>query len=187
MPRLAKQFKPLNLAIAAILLLLAAGGFLWRSQQMSSGIPDAPRPAGQTSGIYDYARLLSGNETRLNQVLKKHDEAYEIETVVVTAAEIPAGMTSMALAEQLLVNWNIGKARNGRGILILAVSDVREVHLSVTATLASAFPEYLLREIQQWPWQAYFQKKNLSDGLYRVLAHIEAEYRKIDRPERDQK
>ena len=185
MTRLAEQFKPLNLAIAAVLLILAAGGFLWRSQQMSSGIPDAPRPTGQTSGIYDYARLLSGNETRLNQVLKKHNETYEIETVVVTAAEIPAGMTSVALAEQLLINWNIGKTHNGRGILILVVSDVREVHLSATATLASEFPEHLLHEIQKWPWQAYFQKKNLSDGLYRVLAHIEAEYRKIDRPKSD--
>ena len=46
MPRLAKQFKPLNLALAATLLAMAAGGFLWRNCQMSPRQLTVQRPAG---------------------------------------------------------------------------------------------------------------------------------------------
>ena len=179
MTRLAKQFKPLNLAVAALLLLLAAGGFLWRSHQISSSTVASTRPTDQTTLVFDYARLLTESEADLNQTLRIQKQAYEIEIAVVTVEEIPDGMTLEALAGQLLGDWDIGRQQNGKGILILAASNARKVQLSVTAGLINAFPDSFLRQIQKWPWQTYFHQKELSKGINRLLSEIEARAEKI--------
>ena len=93
MTRLAKQFKPLNLTAAVLLLLMAAGGFLWRSQQISNDILGETRPSDPTTLVFDYARLLSENEPSLNRALKSLNEAHELETIIVTVENIPDELT----------------------------------------------------------------------------------------------
>ena len=187
MARLAKQFKPLNLTVAALLLLMAAGGFLWRNQQISTGILEKTRPADQTTLVFDYARLLRENEADLSRRLERIGKTYDVETVVVTVEDLPDQLTLDALAGQLMETWDIGRTRNGHGILILAASNARKVRLSVTAELVYAFPDSFLNQIQDWPWQTYFQKRELYTGIIRVLGDIESRARQVDNLGRSQK
>ena len=125
MTRPAGQFKPKNLTVAALLFILAAGGFLWRSHQISAGQPSPARPPDKTGFVFDYARLLSDAEVDLNRTCKSLEETYAIETIVVTTEGIPDEFSMAELARRLIENWQIGGSLNGRGILILAASGDR--------------------------------------------------------------
>ena len=181
MARLAGQFKPLNLCIAAVLLLLAAGGFLWRSHQMDVLRLATDRPADKTTSVFDYARLLSDKELDLNRVLKKLRDIYGIETVVVTVEDIPDEVTASELARRLIENWQIGRARNGRGILILAATNARQLQLSVTAGLDRFFSDEFRRHIQDWPWHEYFNSNQISSGITGAVKQIEKRARLIEK------
>jgi uncharacterized membrane protein YgcG len=182
MPRLAERFKPLNLILTILLLVVATGGFFWRSHQINARKPSSSRPDKQSTHIFDYARLLSNAEPDLNRAIVHLKDTCDIEPIVVTVTTVPDELTLPELARRLIEDWQIGANLNGRGILILAASDVRQVHLAVGSGLFDTFTDSFRRQIQEWPWQTYFEDGSVPDGLRRALAQIETRARQVKGP-----
>jgi uncharacterized membrane protein YgcG len=182
MPRLAERFRPLNLVLAMLLLVVTAGGFFWRSHQINARKPASSRPDEQSTYIFDYARLLSNAEPELNRAIVHLKDTYDIEPIVVTVTTIPDELTLPELARRLIEDWQIGANPDGRGILILAASDVRRVHLAVGPGLFETFTDSFRRQIQDWPWQNYFEDGSVPGGLRRALAQIETRARQVRGP-----
>lgn len=183
MSRLAKQFRPLNLIIAILLLLVATGGFLWRKHQIDARKPASVRPEDPSTHVFDYGRLLSAAEPDLNRTMAHVKDTYGIETIVVTVATVPDELTLPELARRLSDNWQIGGALDGRGILILAAAEARRVYLDIGSGLSDRFTDAFRRQIQDWPWQTYFEEGSVADGIRRALAQVEAGARQVTPPE----
>jgi uncharacterized membrane protein YgcG len=182
MPRLAERFRPLNLIIAILLLLVATGGFLWRTHQINARKPAPDRPADPSIHVFDYGRLLSDADADLNRTIEKVKDKYGIETIVVTVAAIPDELTLPDLARRLNDNWQIGEGLNGRGILILAAADARQVHLEIGSGLSGRFADAFRHQIEEWPWQTYFKEGSVAEGIRRVLAQVEISARQVEAP-----
>jgi uncharacterized membrane protein YgcG len=182
MSRLAKPFRPLNLIITILLLLVATGGFLWRSHQIDARKPAAARPEGPSTHIFDYGRLLMDAEPDLNRAMAHVKDTYGIETIVVTVATVPDELTLPELARRLSDNWQVGATLDGRGVLILAASDARQVHLEIGPGLSDRFTDAFRRRIQAWPWQTYFNDGSVADGIKHALEQIETSARQAEDP-----
>lgn len=173
MRRLAGQFKPLNLTIAAVLLLMAAGGFLWRSNQMSAVKLAAERPPGPTAFVYDYAKILTTPPTELNLSLQRLQQTQNIETIIVTFGKKPDGMPLAQLARKLIDNWQIGETYQERGLLLLIAAEGRKMQIGVRAGLTEIFTDTFCRHIQDWRWRPILDAGETYAALLKVVAEIE--------------
>ena len=173
MGRLAGQFKPLNLTLAAALLVMAASGFLWRSNQMSSSKLTVQRPEGPTAFVHDYGGIITTLPTGLNQTLQNLIQTHDIEIVIVTIGNTPDEMTLEQLALKLIDSWQIGAFSSDRGLLLLVAADSRKLNIGVSAGLKGIFTDTFCRHIQNWQWQSLFDTGKIDAALSKVVAEIE--------------
>ena len=173
MGRLAGQFKPLNLIIVVLLLVVAVGGFIWRGRQINPARLDEERPDGQFQFVYDYARVFEKPPTDLNRFLEYIRSNHAIETVVVTYSKSPDDMTLPALARDLIEKWQIGQSLNGGGILLLVAVSDRNLHIGVSDGLKEIFTEQFRRHMQNWHWRTLVSAENIEPALSAVAAEID--------------
>ena len=172
MPRLAKQFKPLNMGAAALMLMVAAGGLLWRNCQMPPRQLTAQRPPGSEAFVFDYAGILAHPVRKLDPSLEDLRENHSIETVIVTFTKQPEELSLERLARKLMEDWQIGGSLEGRGILLLVAAQSRRIQVSVGSGLKQIYTDDFCRRIQNWQWPALFEEGRMVEALAGVVAEI---------------
>ena len=171
--RLAEQFMPINLALALALLLTAAGGFLWRTCQLTSPPPAARPPAGPGSLVLDYAGILTPARAALDRKLASLQNGHAIEAVIVTLRRPPDEAGAGELVKKLLADWQIGRSQGGRGILMLVSEGDRKIRLAATPELTDVYTDRFFRQIRNWPWQRFFSEGEVAAGVVRAVSEIE--------------
>lgn len=90
--------------------------------------------------FFDYAKLVFNHELIIQEMLMHYYESANIELVIVTVEDLQGLKLNIYTAE-LFREWEIGKAKNGRGILILLALKQKKVRMEVSYALEEVFTD----------------------------------------------
>ena len=168
--------------IALALMLLGLGATLWKAT--SSQTKDAAaagslaafslqqRPQADRH-LFDYAGVLAhyaeGAQAYLGNLSKRH----RIEAVIVSLPHLPDGHSISTLAADLLNNWQIGAAQDGRGLLLLLVDDTHQVKLEVAYALEDVFTDSFAGFVEDVELGPYYRRGDVGTGLIAVMELLE--------------
>lgn len=121
------------------------------------------RPSHKES-VFDYAYLLKYTEENKEEALKFFKEKYGIEMLMVT---IPAleGRKILDVATRMFTNWDIGRANNGKGILLLLSNKEKLIKVEVGYGAEGVFTDLFCGYIERKQLKPYFENNQVDEGL----------------------
>ncbi|MCJ7827644.1 TPM domain-containing protein [Patescibacteria group bacterium] len=140
---------------------------------------DFPEPKGY---VNDFAGLMSGVEVgQLESRLVEIESVSGVEIAVVTVENLQE-TTIEEFAVLLFEDWEIGKAKQDNGLLILVAQDEREMRLEVGYGLEPVITDGRAgRIIREWMTPA-FKEEQYYQGIDAAVGQVE-EYLEIGEPE----
>lgn len=123
--------------------------------------------------LFDYTGDLDHYEENIGRFLRRMLQRVQIEAVIVTLPELPAGTYLEEVAVKLVDRWRIGGDNDGRGLLLLLVEDDKQVKLEVTYELEDVFTDAFTADIQDLQLRPYYLTGDIGTGLAAVMEEIE--------------
>ncbi len=123
--------------------------------------------------IIDYADIMNDVWESTERNLAAIKNRYHIEILIVTLPSLKNHYTVNEAAAQLFTNWEIGKAHDGRGILLLFVDDEKKVKLEVSYDLEDVFTDAFTGHIQDVQLQPRYVAGQLEIGFIAVMEALE--------------
>jgi hypothetical protein len=131
------------------------------------------RPANHTAIVDDVGLLNDVRESTVHY-LETIKDRYGIEILIVALPSLENHYTINEAAAELFTNWEIGKANNGRGILLLFVDDKKKVKLEVSYDLEDVFTDAFTGHIQDVQLQPRYTAGQLEIGMIAVMEALES-------------
>ena len=131
------------------------------------------RPAGDRV-VFDYVGLMHDVEESTTDYLDYIRSEYQIEILMAALPTVGQQFTVTEAAVAMFSNWRIGKAYQGRGILLLLVDDVKQVKLEVGYELEDVFTDAFTGYIEDMQLQPRYTAGELEIGLIAVMEELEA-------------
>ena len=123
--------------------------------------------------LFDYTGDLDHYEENIGRFLRRMRQRFQIEAVIVTLTELPAGTYLEEVAVKLVDRWRIGGDNEGRGLLLLLVENEKQVKLEVTYELEDVFTDAFTADIQDLQLRPYYLTDDIGTGLAAVMEEIE--------------
>jgi len=123
--------------------------------------------------LFDYTGDLHHYEENIGRFLRRMSQRVQIEAVIVTLPQLPAGTYLEEVAVKLVDRWRIGGDKDGRGLLLLLVEDDKQVKLEVTYELEDVFTDAFTADIQDLQLRPYYLTGDIGTGLAAVMEEIE--------------
>lgn len=147
------------------LLVLA----LWALPALSQSPSERVYPAPESDTLSDFARVLTPEEEeRINRLLIEARDATGVQMVVVTMQDLAlysgAGMRLDAYAKALFNAWGVGDAERNDGILMLVLTDAREVRIALGAGYDAVYDGRAARVLTTSVLPA-FREGRLAEGI----------------------
>lgn len=167
-------------------LMFVLGAFLLvtgcsRNEQHS--LPEfslSKRPVSEEL-LFDYAGTFKNIEESTRRSLDALSTLYGIEACIVTLTESPGKKPIQHLAVEILNNWHIGRAYNGKGILFVFIESNKQVKFEVGYELEDVFTDAFSGYIEDLQLKPNYRKGNLEVGIIAVFEEVEkrAEIKKL--------
>ena len=123
--------------------------------------------------IFDYAGLLDDVQESTKRILATIKDRYGVEILIVTLPSLENRYTINQAAADLFTCWGIGKADDGRGMLLLFVDDEKKVKLEVSYDLEDVFTDAFTGHIQDIQLQPRYAAGQLDIGFIAVMEALE--------------
>lgn len=123
--------------------------------------------------LFDYAGILSHYREGSQQFLDRMAKRFGIEALIVSVPDLGHMDSIDTLADDLLNGWQIGRAHQGRGLLLLLSQQEKEVRLEVSYELEDVFTDAFTGYIADQQLKPYFLRNDLGTGLIAVMEKIE--------------
>jgi tetratricopeptide (TPR) repeat protein len=130
------------------------------------------RPAS-AGAMVDHVGLLADVRESTARTLATIKNRYGIEILIVALPSLKNRYTVNEAAAELFTNWEIGKANEGRGILLLFVDDEKKVKLEVSYDLEDVFTDAFTGHIQDVQLQPRYAADQLEIGFIAVMEALE--------------
>jgi len=129
------------------------------------------KPKLETS-VYDYAKMMSGNEAKLlEQKLISYNDTTSTQIVVITVNSL-SGNDVAIYATELAHKWGIGQAGKDNGILILASKEDRKMTIRTGYGVEHLLTDALSRRIIENIMKPEFKQGNFYAGLDKATSVI---------------
>ena len=170
---------------SVLLLCLAVAGvslFAWR--EVGEGARGGGEPArlepfalderpGEDLHLYDYAQALTHYEEGAHVYLRGIAARFHIEALIVTVPSLPDGYNLSTLANDLFNRWHVGRAYEGRGLLLLLIDDAKLVRLEVAYALEDVFTDSVVGYVEDLQLGPNYRAGDPGLGLIAVLELLE--------------
>ena len=127
----------------------------------------------QDSPIVDHVGLLDSLRESTERHLDTIKTHYGIEILIVALPSLKNQYTINEAAAELFTNWEIGKATEGRGIVLLFVDDEKKVKLEVSYDLEDVFTDAFTGHVQDVQLQPRYAAGQLEIGFIAVMEALE--------------
>ena len=124
--------------------------------------------------IFDYTGRMTDVRESTRRYLETIKTRYGIEILIVALPSLENRYTVNDAAVELFTHWEIGKACDGRGILLLFVEDEKRVKLEVSYDLEDVFTDAFTGHIQDVQLQPRYTAGQLNVGFIAVLEALES-------------
>lgn len=163
-----------------IFLLIVISGCRGGSEPSLPPFTLSSRPA-QDALLFDYAGTFTNIEESTRRYMDDLRRLYNIEACIVTLSESPANTPLPQLAAEILNNWQIGRAHNGRGLLFVFVESNKQVKFEVAYELEDVFTDAFTGYVEDLQLRPNYRSGNLEIGIIAVFEEIEkrAELRQL--------
>jgi|ETN07SMinimDraft_1059922.scaffolds.fasta_scaffold79989_1 uncharacterized protein len=132
----------------------------------------APSFPELTGRVVDRASLLPRDvETRLEAILKKHEDMSSNQVVVVTIHSLE-GRTIEEYGYQLGRHWGIGQADKDNGVLLIIAKNDRKMRIEVGYGLEGSLTDAIASNIIQAVIRPEFKKGRFSQGIQNGVESI---------------
>lgn len=143
--------------------------------QAKTALPDGffdgrPRAGGP---VYDHAGILTDARDYSNDYVVRIRDRYAIEALIVTLPGLGDRHTIEMLATELFERWRIGGRFDGRGILLLFITESKQVKLEVSTALEDVFTDVFCGYIEDLQLRPHFFAGQLGTALLAVMEEIE--------------
>ncbi|WP_419661080.1 putative protein DUF477 [Desulfosarcina variabilis str. Montpellier] len=130
------------------------------------------RPSNDRA-IIDKVGLLDDVRESTEHYLEIIKDRYGIEILIVVWPSLENQYTINQAAVELFTNWGIGKATDGRGLLLLLVDDEKAVKLEVSYDIEDVFTDAFTGHVQDVQLQPRYMAGQLEIGLIAVMEDLE--------------
>ena len=124
--------------------------------------------------IFDYVGIMADVEESARRYLETIKTRYGIEILIVALPSLENRYTVNDAAAEMFTRWEIGKACDGRGILLLFVDDEKRVKLEVSYDLEDVFTDAFTGHIQDVQLQPRYTAGQLAVGFIAVMEALES-------------
>jgi tetratricopeptide (TPR) repeat protein len=158
--------------IGAMCVVVAWVGACRRLDHQRDGFSVNERPTEKRL-VYDYAGILNEGREYAESHLKRIQQAYAIEAVIISIPSLGDGYTIEQTALDIMTNWRIGSNHGGRGIILLLAEKERSVKMEVSYELEDIFTDLFCGYIEDLQLQPYFASGQVGIGLVAVMEELE--------------
>lgn len=123
--------------------------------------------------LYDYAKILTHYEEGAHQYLRRIADRFHIEALIVSLSDLQLHGSIEELAVDITNGWGVGKDYEGRGLLLLLISEQSQVKLEVGYELEDVFTDAFTGYIEDLQLKPYFLRGDIGTGLIAVMEEIE--------------
>ena len=140
---------------------------LWLFAADLAAIPKLTAPVMDTAGM-----MQPQAREQLNQHLLQYSREKGSQIVVLTVPAI-APETTFEYSARVMQEWQLGRAEQSDGVLLLLVRDERKSFLAVGRGLEGAIPDVYAKRILDDVLRPYLQKGQTDAGIYAAVSQIE--------------
>ena len=140
---------------------------LWLFAADLAAIPKLTAPVMDTAGM-----MQPQAREQLNQHLLQYSREKGSQIVVLTVPAI-APETTFEYSARVMQEWQLGRAEQNDGILLLLVRDERKSFLAVGRGLEGAIPDVYARRIVDEVMAPHLRAGNTDDGINAAVGQVE--------------
>ena len=140
---------------------------LWLFAADLAAIPKLTAPVMDTAGM-----MQPQAREQLNQHLLQYSREKGSQIVVLTVPAI-APETTFEYSARVMQEWQLGRAEQNDGILLLLVRDERKSFLAVGRGLEGAIPDVYARRILDEVMAPHLRAGNTDDGINAAVGQVE--------------
>ncbi len=140
---------------------------LWLFAADLAAIPKLTAPVMDTAGM-----MQPQAREQLNQHLLQYSREKGSQIVVLTVPAI-APETTFEYSARVMQEWQLGRAEQNDGILLLLVRDERKSFLAVGRGLEGAIPDVYARRILDEVMAPHLRAGNIDDGINAAVGQVE--------------
>ena len=133
----------------------------------------AHRP-DQQQLVFDYVGTMDDLLESTARALADFQDRHQVEMLIVALPSLDQQYTINEAAALLFSTWQIGREREGGGVLLLLVDDTKEVKLEISYELEPIFTDLFTGTVERRQLHSRFVAGELEIGLIAVMEELEA-------------
>ncbi|WP_319549181.1 TPM domain-containing protein [Desulfogranum marinum] len=133
----------------------------------------AQRP-DQQQVVFDYVGTMDDLRESTTKALADFRNRHQIELLIVVLPSLGRQYTISEAAALLFSKWQVGRAMEGGGVLLLLVDESKEVKLEISYELEPIFTDLFTGAVERRQLQSRFVAGELEIGLIAVMEELEA-------------
>lgn len=142
-----------------------------KEQSLESILSQRP---DQQQVVFDYVGTMDDLRESTTKALVDFRNRHQIEMLIVVLPSLDRQYTISEAAALLFSKWQVGRAMEGGGVLLLLVDDNKEVKLEISYELEPIFTDLFTGAVERRQLQSRFVAGELEIGLIAVMEELEA-------------